>query len=150
MHHLLVGNIDFPVQLAQGWTFHQAEFRNSYLVGITNGELSLMLLTPPYILLHPSPYAELPKQPCDPIFHSVNPVNSAVTMSQPSQPKEPEAWVYESKSEVCPYGLFTAGQMIAKVRLSFVYNSLPWVIRQLTINDLATLWDVPLLLQEKL
>ena len=31
-----------------------------------------------------------------------------------------------------------------------VYNFLPWGIRQLTINDLATLWDVPLLLKEKL
>ena len=44
---LLVGNIDRPVQLAQGRAFHQAEFRNTYLGGSTNGEHSLILSTPP-------------------------------------------------------------------------------------------------------
>ena len=36
-----------------------------------------------------------------------------------------------------------------RVRLPCVYNSPPWVIWQLNINELATLWDVPMLLQEK-
>ena len=40
--------------------------------------------------------------------------------------------------------------MITKVRVSSVYNSPPWGICQLTINELAVLWDVPMLLQEKL
>ena len=37
-----------------------------------------------------------------------------------------------------------------RVRVPCVYNSPPWDIRQPTINEIATLWDVPLLLQEKL
>ena len=36
------------------------------------------------------------------------------------------------------------------MRVYFVYNSPPWVIRQLTINDLDTLWDIPLLMQDNL
>ena len=36
------------------------------------------------------------------------------------------------------------------MQISCVYNSPPWGIFQLTINDLAILWGVPLLLQEKL
>ena len=49
-----------------------------------------------------------------------------------------------------PYRLLPAGHMGKRVWVPFVYNSLPWVIRQHTTNELATLWDVPLLLQEKL
>ena len=37
-----------------------------------------------------------------------------------------------------------------RVQAPCVYNSAPWGIRQLSINDLATPWDVPLLLQNKL
>ena len=48
------------------------------------------------------------------------------------------------------YGLFPAEHMGKRVRLTCVYNSPQWGIRQLTVNELATLWDVPLLLQEKL
>ena len=36
------------------------------------------------------------------------------------------------------------------MRVPCVYNYPPWGILQLTINELARLWDVPLLLQEKL
>ena len=39
---------------------------------------------------------------------------------------------------------------IKRVRVPCVYNSPPWGIRKLTINELTTLWYVPLLLQEKL
>ena len=58
--------------------------------------------------------------------------------------------MYVLKAEVWPYELFPAGHMGTKVRLPLVYNSPPWGIRQLTISELATLWNVPLLLQEKL
>ena len=58
--------------------------------------------------------------------------------------------MYGSKSKVWPYGLFSAGNMGKRVRVPCVYTSPPWVIRQLTINDLANIWDVPLLMQEKL
>ena len=54
------------------------------------------------------------------------------------------------KSNFWPYGLFTSGQISAKVQASRVYNFLTWVIILLTINDLDNLWYVPLLLQEKL
>ena len=36
------------------------------------------------------------------------------------------------------------------MRVPCVYNYPPWGIRQLTINNMDTLWDVPLLLQYKL
>ena len=36
------------------------------------------------------------------------------------------------------------------MRVPCFYNSLPWGIQKLTINKLATLWDAPLLLHEKL
>ena len=102
------------------------------------------------MLLHPGPYEEVPKQPCNPMLANLNPVNSEAIMDQLAQPKAPEAWVYGIKFEVCPYGLFTSGQMIAKVQVSCAYNYLPCGILQLTINELANKWDVPLLLQEKL
>ena len=109
-----------------------------------------MFLTPPSMILHPSPYAEVPKQPWNPMLASVNLVNSSVTMSQLAQPEYPEAWMYGLNPDVWPYGLFPAGRMSAKVWVSCVYNSPLWGIRQLTINNVSTLWDVPLLLQDKL
>ena len=109
-----------------------------------------MLLTPPIMLLRPSPYAEIPKQPWNPMLASVDPMSSAVTMSQPAQPEDTEAWVYGSKSKVWTYGLFPVVKISAKVRVYFVYNSPSWSIRQLTTNELDNLWDFPLVLQEKL
>ena len=91
------------------------------------------------MLLHPGPYEEVPKQPCNPMLANLNPVNSEAIMDQLAQPKAPEAWVYGIKFEVCPYGLFTSGQMIAKVQVSCAYNYLPCGILQLTINELATI-----------
>ena len=99
-----------------------------------------MLLTPPNVLLHSSPYTEIPKQPWNTTLASVNPANSEVTMIQPEKPEEPEAQVYVYKYEVWPYGLFLSGKISTKVRVYCVYNSSPWVIHPLTINDLATLW----------
>ena len=93
---------------------------------------------------------EIPKQPWDHMLASVNPVISAVPKIQPAQTYNPESQVYGSMAEVCPYGLFPAVHMGKRVRVSCVYNYPPWVIQQLTINDLAELWYFPLLLQEKL
>ena len=59
-----------------------------------------MLLTTSAMILHPSPYTEIPKQPWNPMLDSVNPVTSAVIKSQPAQPDNLEAQVYESKAEV--------------------------------------------------
>ena len=56
------------------------------------------------------------------MFASVNPVNSAVTKSQPEQPEIPEAQVYGSKAEVWSYGLFPAGNMSKKVWVPCVYK----------------------------
>ena len=109
-----------------------------------------MLLTPPAMILHPCPYEDIKKQPWNPMLDSVNPVTSEVPKSQPAQPDNPEAWVYGSNAKVWPYGLFPAGHTGKRVRAPCVYNSSPWGIRKLTINELATLWDVPLFLQEKL
>ena len=102
------------------------------------------------MLLHPDPYAEVPKKPWNPMLACANPVNSASKMDQPEQPEAPEPWFYGKKFEVWTYVLFTDEEMSAKVRVLCVYNSPPWGIHQPTINDLATLWDVPILLQEKL
>ena len=84
------------------------------------------------------------------MLDSVNTVTSAFPKSQLFQPENPEARVYVSKAEVWPYGLFPAGHMVQKVQVPCFYNYPPWGIQQLTINELANLWDVPLLLQEKL
>ena len=54
--HLLIGKINFPDRLAQGWNFHQAGFCHSDLGGITNEDNSFLLLTPHNKLLRPSPY----------------------------------------------------------------------------------------------
>ena len=80
---------------------------------------------------------------------SVNPVTSAVPKSQPTQPDNTEAWVYGSNSEVWPYGLFPAVHIGKRVGVPYVYDYPPWGIWQLTINEMATLWDIPLLLQDK-
>ena len=101
-------------------------------------------------LAHAGTYAEIPNQPWNPMLASVNLVILEATRIQPEQPEKPEDWVYGSKSEVWPYGLFPGGNISTKVRVSCVYNSTQWGVFQLTINDLYTLWDVPLLLQEKL
>ena len=81
-----------------------------------------MLLKPPEMILHPIPYAEIPKQPWNTMLASVNPVTSAVPNIQPAQPDNHEAWVYVSKSEVWPYGLFPTVHMVKKVRVPCVYN----------------------------
>ena len=92
--HLLIWNFDRPAQPAQGWTCHQAVFCHSDLGGSTYGKHSLLLLTPPEMLIHPSPYAEIKKQPWNPMLDSVNPVTSEVPKRQPAQPDNPEAPVY--------------------------------------------------------
>ena len=58
--------------------------------------------------------------------------------------------MYVLKFEVWPYGLFPVVQMSEKMRVSCVYNYPPWGICQLTINDLAMLWYVSILLKDKL
>ena len=110
----------------------------------------MLLLTPTNMLLHPIPYSEIPKQPWNPMLDSANPVNSTVTKSQPAQYETSETQVYVSKAQLCPYGLFPIVYMVPKVRVPCVYNYPPWGIHKLTISELAILWDVPLLLQEKL
>ena len=147
--HLLIGNFNRPNQPAQGCTCHQVVFCHSDLVGSTNGKHSLLLLTPTAMLLHPSPYIDILNKPWNTMLDSVNPVTSAVPKSRPAQPDNPEARVYVSNPEVWPYGLLPAGHMGKRVRVPCVYKSPPWVIRQLTINELSTLWDVPMFLQEK-
>ena len=63
------------------------------------------------ILIHPSPYAEILREPWNPILASVNPVTSAVIKSQRAQPDNPEARVYISKAKVFPYELFPTGNI---------------------------------------
>ena len=147
---LLIGKINRPSQLAQGWTCHQAGFPHSDLGGSTDGEHSLLLFTPTDVLICPCPYAEIPMQPWNPMLYSMNPVTSEVTKIQPSQPDKPKSRVYGFKSGVWTYFLLPTLNMVKKLRVPCVYNSPPWVIQQLTINELATLWYVPLFLQENL
>ena len=93
--------------------------------GSTDGKHSLFLLMPPTMLLHPSPYAEIPKQPWDLMLDSVIPVASVVPKSQSAQPDNPESRVYESKANMWSYGLFPTGHMMKRVRVTCVYNSPP-------------------------
>ena len=46
------------------------------------------------MLLHPSPYIDIPKQPWNPMLGSVNPVNTEVQNIQQAQPDNPESQVY--------------------------------------------------------
>ena len=55
--HLLIGSFYLPALPAQGWTCHQAVFCRLYLGGSTNAKHSLLLLTPPAMIIHPIPYA---------------------------------------------------------------------------------------------
>ena len=55
----------------------------------------------------------------------MNPASSAVTKSQPAQPEKYEAPVYGFKSDLCSYGLFPAGHMGTKVRVTCDYNYPP-------------------------
>ena len=73
--HILSGNFDCSFKLAQEWTFQQVEFQHSDLGESTDGLHSFILLTSPYIILHPGPYSDGPKQPRNPMLYSVNPVN---------------------------------------------------------------------------
>ena len=116
--HLLIGKTDRPAQPAQGRTFHQEGFCHSDLGG--------SMLTPPNMILNLSPYAEIPKQPWNPMLASVNPVYSEVTKSQPAQPEKPDDWVYGLKAAVWPYGLLFAGHMVTKVQVPCVYKYPPW------------------------
>ena len=84
------------------------------------------------------------------MLDSLNPFTSAFTKSQTEQSDNPEDRVYGSNAKVWPYGLFPAGNMDKKVQVPCAYNYPPWDIQQLIINELDTLWYVPLLLYEKL
>ena len=109
-----------------------------------------MLLTPPTMLLYPGTYIEVPNQLRNPMLASINPFNLAVKMDQPAQPEAQEDWVCGMKSKVWPYGLVPLRKMSATVRVYCDYTSPPWVIRQITINELSTLWYVPPFMQDKL
>ena len=58
--------------------------------------------------------------------------------------------MYVLKFEVWPYGLLPVVQTSAKMQVYCVYNSPPWGICQLTINYLAMLWYVSILMKDKL
>ena len=148
--HILSGKFNCSFNLTQGWNFHQAEFKHSNLGGNTDGVHSLMLLTPPNMMLYPGTYTEVPNQLWNPMLASINPFNLEIKMDQPAQPEVPEDWVYGMKSKVWPYGLVPFGKISAKVWVSCDYTSPPWVVHHITINELATLCDVPLFLQDKL
>ena len=72
------------------------------------------------MILHPSSYEEIQKQPWNTMLDSVNPLTPAVQNIQREQHDNPEAGVYGSKSEVWPYGLFPAGHMGKRVRVPCV------------------------------
>ena len=46
------------------------------------------------MLIHPYPYAEMPKQPWNTILAGVNPFTSKGSMRQPKLPDNPEGKVY--------------------------------------------------------
>ena len=72
---ILSGKFYCYFKLTQGCTCTQVECHHSDLGGSTNGVHSLMLLTPPNVLINPVPYTEVPKQPCNPMVASINLVN---------------------------------------------------------------------------
>ena len=73
--HILSGKLACYFKLAQGWICHQAEFKHSGLGVSTNWVHSLMIFTPPNMLLHPGSYSKVPKKPWKPMLDSVNTVN---------------------------------------------------------------------------
>ena len=86
------------------------------------------------MLLNPGTYAEVPKQPGNPLLARANPVNSSAIIDQPAQLEAPEVWVYGKQSQVWPYGLFKSGKMISQVRVYCIYNYPPRGILQITIK----------------
>ena len=74
--HILSGELNCSFKLAQGWTYHQVEFQNSYLGGINYGVHSLILFTPLNMIIFPCPYTEFPEQQWNPMLDSMNSVNS--------------------------------------------------------------------------
>ena len=62
-----------------------------------------------------------------------------------------EARVWKDGTKILPFGLFPASCPASLVRVPCVFNTpVKWGVHQLTQEEAATLWDVPLLLQERL
>ena len=98
---------------------------------------------------HTSP--TLLKQPWIPLQAALQPVTSAPPAAQPQAPVAREARVYQDGSEVLSFGLFTASRPTSLVRIPCIFNTpVKWGARQLTQEEAATFWNVPILLQERL
>ena len=78
-------------------------------------------------------------------------VTSAPPAAKPQARDAREARVYQDGSEVLPFGLFHASRPTSRVRVPCVFNTpVKWGARELTQEEAAILWDVRLLLQERL
>jgi hypothetical protein len=153
--HLLAGSITSCSGSSHSppasWTRHSHLFKHSDMGGSTDGIHKLMLFVPP---MWSSPSKESPpllKQPWIPLQAALHPVTSARPADKPQVPTVRDARVYHDGSEVLPFGLFPASRPASLVRVPCVFNTpVKWGVRQLTQEEAATLWDVPLLLQERL
>ena len=148
--HLLVSSDNSQVTVPTTWTVHSETFCHAEMGGSTDGSDILHLCLPLHLATVRPPYPPLPSQPWTPMEASVNSVTSATPALPPSVSGTQSPAVSWSGLEIMPFGLFPSSHKSARVRVRCVFNvPSKWGSRSLTVPELSALWDVPILLQDR-
>ncbi|KAL7468881.1 hypothetical protein ACHAXS_009127 [Conticribra weissflogii] len=138
---------DLALGLAPGWHTHTLVARHSELGGSTTGVHTLRLLLPPHMTASASlpRMASFPWAPVDAVVDSTlwatpAPTPLLAVVDTPS--------VAMHGSSLNPLGLFPSDQLAISVCTRCVFHPSRWGIRALALKELASLWDVPLSVQE--
>ena len=147
--HLLTRTRTSSIQLPSSWTLHSETFVHSSMGGSTNGTHTLFLCVPLHVPLLSGTLSVLPVQPWTPLESAIDAVTSAPAAPAPHMTVMTTPSVKWSGREVWPCGLFPVEHKSTLVRVRCVFNvTTRWGTRALTPFELATLWDVPILLQD--
>lgn len=146
--HILSWDDGCAFDTPPGWSQLHHKIAHSTVGGSTDASHSLSLLLPPGALFRPMIDIALPSQPWVPVEAAIDSRIGAKAAAPLPRPVQRSAEVVWEGDHVSPYGLFPADSVGAVVRVPCVFLPDGWGSRALRPAELATLWDVPLLLQE--
>ena len=150
--HVFSGDsLGSSVAWPSGWHHSSLTLRHSHVGGATTGVHTLHLLAPTAASTEPRPHVfDFDKLPWSAIDRSLAPRERARALpAAPSIPSNILPRVYASSDWcVSSWGLFPAGDWRRSVVVPSLFSPSGWGTRRLNPQELASLHDVPILLQD--
>ena len=135
------------------WRSFVRTCQHSTMGGATDALCSLCLFLPSSRVANCAMQHPLPTQGWSSLDGCVDPVTSARDVPEerppPASPQQREGRLVWKGGDLLPWGLFPSDRREVMVRVRCVYNKPSgWGRRRLTVEELAALWDVPILWRE--